>query len=350
MHRRASSWLSVLTLGVVAGLTACGSSAITPGAGLVRISGTPSPAGQASVVPTEAAGSSGASSTGIPRNLVIPPGPLESYELTPRQEAATIYAEAVLVASCMRDRGYTYPVPRYDDVAAFVGGMRALTDSRVYGLVNLGDAKKYGFSQPPFPPDYMPATHLSKAGQQALTGRLDVRQEEALPVAKRGCNDVAFTQLTGITTLGDTNVLDSTMGHQLAIQAFERAAATPAYFAVQQDWAGCMKNKGYDIADPTKPATSKAYREAVKYHDFGVSARADKAESALAVAAVRCASEVDLVRRHQAQVNQYEQELLEKNQLALDEQKKMLDSAVAKALSIVSDGSAAASSPSPAAE
>ena len=274
--------------------------------------------------------------SGIPQSLRIRPGPLDAYVMTSRDRAVLSYAEEILTARCMRERGFDYPVPRLDAVVEYVRADWDLSNSRWFGIVDVGQASEYGYGDPPVTPSlrYRPATQEE---QRALTGDVMAppgsstpsslgpapTSTPSAPVRPAGCIDVARAELSGADA---QQVLVAPLADTLKVQATFRAQAKPRYFHVLEDWGACMRQKGYEITNPAKPGLSPAFRSAITSRAPGEPA--PKAEVALALADIGCKEKVNLVQRLMALINEESATLAESNAVALDEQQDLIEKAL----------------------
>lgn len=260
---------------------------------------------------------------GVPTALHITPGPIDGYVETVEEHTALVYAQQVLIASCMRDRGFQYGIGKYSQYLAAETDNRELADSRVFGLANLDQAKVYGFGDPPVAP-YPVDANLSQAALAALQGPL----RRGAPPGHEGCQTVAANRLTGA---GNG---DPVLGEQLAIylknEAAQEAMATEPYQAALRDWAACLNADGYEVNDPARPGLSSSWKAVIRPHAQGTPAR--KPERQLAVADISCQIEVNLVHRLSALVNRRAKTLLEQNATALQEQQRLINDSVQAAL------------------
>jgi len=274
--------------------------------------------------------------SGIPSSLRIRPGPLDAYVMTSRDRAVLFYADEVLTAQCMHERGFDYPVPRLDAVLDYVRTDWELSNSRWFGIADVEQASQYGYGDPPVTPNprHRPATQEEL---RALTGDVmappgstpsslapaptSTPSAPLRPAA--GCIDVARAQLSGADA---QQVLVAPLADTLKVQATFRAQAKPQYFHVLEDWRACMTQQGYEITDPAKPGLSLAFRSAITSHAPGEPA--PKAEVALALADIGCKEKVDLVQRLMALIHEESATLAESNALALDEQQDLIEKAL----------------------
>ncbi len=131
-----------------------------------------------------------------------------------------------------------------------------------------------------------------------------------------GCVSEVNNQLLGTRSIDEQFPLAG----NLAVQAFQNAQADPRVLGYFSDWSTCLKKKGYNYADPfkagvefTRPPESKP--------------SAKEVQAALAV--IKCKESTRLILRWQAVNIEYEKKAIEKNQLALTEERNRLDKSLA---------------------
>lgn len=321
------AWLThgaaLLAIGMLAG---CGGQAGKPSASLQPVAG-PQPSSAAAV---------GGMLDGIPPQLRIPPSPLQSYYVTARQKATLEYATDVLVGQCMTAKGFPYDAARFSDELAYWTMWKELRESRLYGLVNLKQVKVYGFGLPPMPrnpqaPNLDAHSHdgaWERARIGTMTAFVPGKSDPSSGGYTGGCLNDARNKIAGV---GHIDVVMNPLAESLSIEANNRAFASPAWLEVQRDWATCMNARGYDIENPMKAGESPLYKSVIKHHDGKA---ADPAEVQLAVAAVECEVKVDQAHRESAIEDAAERKLLDQNQLALQQQHRVIDQAVQTAVNL----------------
>lgn len=319
---------------------------VAPGAALAAVAvlaGCGSQTGQASASLRPLASSQPADAQsvggmldGIPTQLRIPASPLQPYYITARQKATLEYATDVLVGQCMTAKGFTYDAARYSDELAYWTNWKQLQQSRLYGLVNLKQVKVYGFGLPPMPLNPQSAnieSHSQIPGwEQARAGTITAfvpgKSDPTTGGYSGGCLNGARDKIAGV---GHIDAVLSPLAESLSIEANNRAFASPGWLKVQQDWAACMKSRGYLIENPMKAGESPLYKSVIKRHD---GQPADATEIQLAVADVKCEVQVGQVQRESAIESAEELKLLNQNQLVLQQQQSVIDRAVQTAVNL----------------
>lgn len=105
----------------------------------------------------------------------------------------------------------------------------------------------------------------------------------------------------------------------------EEAASRTDYRQAVAEWVKCMAPKGYTVTDPLRP------REGDDMYQFSrrdPMASPSVEEVAMALADIDCKEETELVPRLTQILKEVDQESIEKNQLALQEDRARIDERV----------------------
>ncbi|MFE5594266.1 hypothetical protein [Streptomyces sp. NPDC056549] len=246
--------------------------------------------------------------TGLARGLVLP---LQQYMQTYKDSVVIERAARTLQTQCMADFGFTVvfppvgtnPPPNADDANM----------SRRYGISDRETAEKYGFGIPPDTVEHPPPPKLTAAAVAVLTGRkgLDPRAEPApatyrgKKIPKDGCQGSSFDRIGARIDFG----LSSRLDHDSLVKSQE----TPVVQAAVKAWSGCMKKKGYAVADPYAAIDLVPRVEGAETSPKEISA---------AVADIDCKKETDLVRVWHRAETAIQTQQVERNQLALQQLKE----------------------------
>ncbi|MBD0708615.1 hypothetical protein BU197_09455 [Streptomyces sp. CBMA291] len=244
---------------------------------------------------------------GLARGLVLP---LQQYMQTYKESVVIERAARGLQTECMAEFGFTIvfppagvnPPPNADDANM----------SRRYGITERDLAEKYGYGIPPDAVEHPAPPRLTPAAIAVLTGRkaLDPRAEPApatyqgKKIPKDGCQGSAFDRIGARIDFG----LSSRLDHDSLVKSQE----TPEVQAVIKAWSGCMRKKGYEVADPY--AATDLVRRVEGVETSGK-------EIAAALADIDCKKEVDLVRIWHTVDAALQARQVEQNQLALQQLK-----------------------------
>ncbi len=133
-----------------------------------------------------------------------------------------------------------------------------------------------------------------------------------------GCLGEARTRLYGSPAEESRFVL----ADRLAIVTSQEAAADPRVAQYLADWSACMKDRGFVFKDINTIMTA---------FERAPDSKASPQEIMTAVTDIECKKKTGLVRKWRLIGIEKEKVALEKNQLALTEERKDLDSALTKA-------------------
>jgi len=309
--RRASA---LLALGLVALVSACspGSSAHT---------GAAEPASQI------AQPRIGPLAASPPAQVTLP---LDAYLESDRDGNTIAKAQNLLVATCMKQKGFTYqPQPSS-------GGTEGVTgiDDPAYGLSSSVGVQTYGYHNdatqlasnllPYSIHDQYPNGYLV-----ALYGTADLRSSSSHPP---GCVDDATKSLAQGQGQYDQNIVGEVGG-----DAASRTAADSRIVAAIGAWSRCMRSKGFAFATPAQPA--KQFAASITAPSGGSAASVPPAsaqEVATAEADLACKASVKLAQLWTAVEAGYQSEYIEKNQTALAAYRDAMATKVRRAAQVLS--------------
>jgi hypothetical protein len=208
---------------------------------------------------------------------------------------ASDYAGNLLVQSCMRKRGYDWPIPAYDPHAA----RSATWNSAGRRLFDAEIARTYGY-------------HLAPSGQSsdAEAIRLNSRQ---LTAGESAAKDACIARVRRTLPAPDSDLVGS-----LASAAYEAAKADDATLASAARWHDCMAPVGIsDLPDvPSRmPSPSLGRRFGL---DSGMAGSPSPKEVRIATADARCRDSSGYAKTmYDAEVDQ-QLTLIGRNRPALD--------------------------------
>ncbi|MFJ8789750.1 hypothetical protein [Streptomyces sp. NPDC102462] len=244
--------------------------------------------------------------SGLTAGLALP---IQSYLVTYDQQVTVLRAQQSVQRACMKRLGFDYDPPepgRYPPPSADDANM-----VRRYGIADLAQARTHGYhlahdsGEPP-------AYEVASAANAALTGR-NAKGAAVAGVPEGGCLGES------VRRIGE---LDGSLASRLNNEGFDASKANPKVREVVQAWSACMRRKGY---------TSPTPLDAAKLADSLSAPTPSRAETDIAVADVECKKSTDLVQVWFKEETRIQDELIEKNQLALQEAKKTTEEAVRNA-------------------
>lgn len=225
-------------------------------------------------------------------------------------------AYQVLFADCMSRFGFTVEPPP-------AGSSTVEPRSRRYGLVDLDEARQYGYRHPLAAEDSQggePAQPRSEAYYAVATGEL-THDHNGLAIPEGGC----FGEAQRILDEGAPVVENVMFGQSLVIQAGRRSEQDSRVVAAFEAWSECMARAGYNYADPWEANDDPAFGGPV----------VTSAEIAVATADVTCKEEVNLVNIWAAVEVAYQEQIIEENAEALGELLELLETRRRNAAAIV---------------
>lgn len=236
--------------------------------------------------------------------------PLAAYLLTDDQMRQWGAASASLIADCMRRSGFTYSTDTVEFPVA--------TSGRLFGITSLEEAQTRGYHpdlrQPDFPEPN--ADSDTVAYQRALGG------PDSNSGTPGGCEGEALAALGSPSA---ANELASGLKHD----AWDRSRADDRTQAALRKWSDCMQQAGYDYTDPMEAGNDPAFSGKA----------ATRAEIAVAVRDVHCKQRVGLVNTWDVAYIEWQQKLIEQNQLALDEARAQQEQIMGHAAQVLADAS-----------
>ncbi len=260
----------------------------------------------------------------------LPALPLDAYKKSPQDFFVLRRAERILVNQCMVGFGFKAVSLRgsLEETQAQFANIRA----RLYGVSDLETVKKYGYAPPPQVVSANAApVEPTAAEMQVMLGKVspdpssaEVKRYQGKEIPKGGCVGQARVAIAG--TASDEEQFGLASG--LSVEAGVATQSDPRTLQINSEWSSCMKKSGYSVQDPM---TSDA--EFIR----APNTKPSQNELRAAISDVGCKNKVKLIDRWHAVNEDLENKLIEKNQLALTEERKRLSAAVAHATKIVGD-------------
>ncbi|MFJ2746239.1 hypothetical protein ACIO3O_42000 [Streptomyces sp. NPDC087440] len=248
--------------------------------------------------------------SGLAKGLSLP---LQPYLVSYSQKVTVQRAQLAVQRSCMKRLGFSYnppepghfPPPSADDANM----------PRRYGLSDLDEARERAYRLPETgepPADEV----VSEAANAALMGRSSSGGQSASGgVPAGGCVGESERRI---------GALDGSLAGRLNNESFEASKADPKVRAAVQSWSTCMRGKGYTVSTPLDAAKLVRVKGEPPLNP-------SKREINVATADVECKKSTNLVDSWFKAESAIQEELIEKNQLALQEDKGATEAAVKKA-------------------
>jgi hypothetical protein len=262
------------------------------------------------------------------------PTPLAAYALTAREMATLDYARKTLWRGCLGDFGFDYPVPPFKTLLTqYLDGERE-TVGRWFGVTDRAVAKTYGMLLPPSQTDDIEekikdldeaAFELALWGARKPDWSVDpdgAHEIDGIAIPEGGCDGEASRRL------GQENLMNfGDKARDLMFSSSVDFQNSAEYQELQRDWASCMSKAGY-------PSVNKTYNDPFTMKLIGSRKNPDKASSEeieLALQSIDCMEETDLQARALKLRAAFDQNLIEKHQLELQENRKKMDEQVRRA-------------------
>lgn len=252
--------------------------------------------------------------------------PLDPYQLRSDELALIDNASDVLVAQCMKDRGFEFtPAVRrsYGD----------LGNSRRYGISSLDDATSIGYG----------AEELSNAGDILDQQRSASLSSEAIIALNgdgsgSGCRQSAYAQLAGVTELQKLQgSVDAAA--RISSATWESSRQDKRVSRAIDAWSKCMSRAGYSYASPLDAMADKRWSQGStnQSEDGQATLSAGEDELRTARADVACKDEVNLLGVWASVEADLQKDQLEENQGVLAEVASTKAAALASAARVLAE-------------
>lgn len=270
-------------------------------------------------------------------------GPLQEYFLAPEEFATVNQAEDVLVGQCMDTFGFDYAVPDFASRLAHVRAAEAQGDSRLFGVTDPAQVRRFGLGvdvsdeaggdETPSVVDEPSGAYLlvftgSRSGSPPDGSEESPGVVDGVEIPAGGCLGQARRALSG-SVVG----IAQQLGRSTWVEAGAEAEGDPRYRDVVGAWTSCMADKGYRV---TSLLDDKG--EASKFTRDWASTQPSKAEVEFALTDIECKKSVDLVPRLSKIFADHQRRAIDRNQLALFEEKKRIEAMVKRAATVVKRG------------
>jgi hypothetical protein len=249
--------------------------------------------------------------------------PLDGYLPSGNDATSLESSRSILVAECVADQGYDYPVlPRPPWVSQ---------NLRRYGLVDEARAAQYGFGNPP--------------DNEQTKALLEAQADSTLPQnVFVACITAARKELGTLKVELD----DSSFVYELSNETWDDSEADSRVQEAFDEWKTCMQEAGYpDAGLPLEFSTAWITRRAPSTPSAGgdetVEPPATPAdgEIAAAIADVRCKQEVNLAGIWWAVETAYQNRVIEENSERMRDIDARLDVAIENAAEVLATGGGA---------
>lgn len=272
---------------------------------------------------------------------VVEPTVLHQYFLNPVEYATVSHAVELLTADCVNRFGFEYTVPEFTEAVRRIQESENESDGRLYGITDSTAAKQYGYmpaslyetepTGPETPGSDSAAFNLVFSGGELLGGYGDQTPDspgeiDGLRIPPGGCLGDAW-----FTVAGTYNGFVPQLARQLWIQLEDRTRSDSRRRTAVSDWSSCLAESGYRVTDPLRDEGDIQRAQEARDED----SPATTAEVKLALADIACKEKVDLVKRLNSIDQEYAKESVEKNQLALHEERERLDTMLKNAGNIL---------------
>jgi hypothetical protein len=252
------------------------------------------------------------------------PLPLDAYGFVGDDSSTVQQALGILEQHCMAAQGFSSWRP--PSAASTSTSATAYNDFPVRPAT-AADAAQYGYRKPAAPAASAPAANSgtnSPAELQALLGFVPGKQTPPTNPQGGGCSKTAFDTLNQ----GRPGFDEQLVG-QLQDSASAQAGADSRVQAVYRAWSSCMKQNGFDYANPQAAANASWPGKA-----------AGPQEKATAAADLSCRKQTNVVGVWVAVLSGYERELINSNATKLAGVKTAITYELQHAAAIVSQSRA----------
>ncbi len=236
------------------------------------------------------------------------------------------------VNSCLSEFGFP-ALPVVDHLEGFSQAEQE-TRSRLFGITDLAAARASGYTKKRLGQDrsvpQMPNTsenfNLVYFGTENLDSSPDVptttKKVAGKTIPPGGCFGAAQKKIQGTASTME----QFTKADELAALSGQQANSDARVADYWNDWSSCLKQRGFKASSPFK---------IIEEYKIDATQKATSKIKEIAVADVECKQKTELVDKWQKVRVEYENRTIEKNQLALTEERKKLDKALTIAAEIV---------------
>jgi hypothetical protein len=253
--------------------------------------------------------------------------PLDTYLLNPEQSETLDNAYAGLVSDCMKRFGFDYTPPRSGTASTSSDAPTTRIDGR-FGPQSAEKAEKWGYhpvgglTGEEDSPWGNKGQKMTASMQTAERGSDDPKEKfgsggqviNGQTVPDHGCVGEAQKKLTGSV---NGNRGDAELATDLKFDTLVKAQQDARTRAVFAKWSTCMKEQGFDYADPLKPLDDEQWSK---------TPQPTRHEIQVATADQECRAKHNVVGVWFAVDYAYQERAVEQNAEALADVKKDIDS------------------------
>ncbi|WP_275702652.1 hypothetical protein [Tessaracoccus caeni] len=262
------------------------------------------------------------------------PTPFAPYMATVTESVTMEYAESLLMRDCLANFGFTHDVQSFSDRIAAAREREQLGITRLYGATDRDMAKKYGYyvEIKPRPerdhvgPEYELVVYGVRSLEEfdselAFSATASPASVDGVEIPPGGCLGETWRRMGSVPEAGDS------LARMLWFETADESR--PAYREVVNEWVSCMAASGYKATGPLDLEPGDA---AWEFRERDPLTPPSEKEVALVLADIDCKEQTDLVKRLSEISWAVEQESVEKNLLALQEDRVKVEQRVARAL------------------
>ncbi|MCX2948438.1 hypothetical protein [Lentzea sp. NEAU-D7] len=245
--------------------------------------------------------------------------PLDGYLISPESRAAVRKSQDLLVQKCLRRFGFEMELPEREPEHV---------RSRVIGVVDDAEVSKHGYSDPETLASVRKAEELRKQQKpwpQDMVAVLDGKGAKKEGVPSGGCMGES-QRVLGISVKSQEKAGDENFVIGLSRDSTTFAEADSRLKDAWGKWSACMKQAGYDYADPWGPNSEKKFGGDDASPEEIATARAD----------VACRKKHDVNAIWVAVRTAYQHRLIVDNAELLTKHQTRVDEQVRKAKEILS--------------
>ncbi|MDX8049351.1 hypothetical protein SK571_08160 [Lentzea sp. BCCO 10_0798] len=245
--------------------------------------------------------------------------PLDGYLISPESRAAVRKSQDLLVQKCLRRFGFEMELPEREPEQV---------RSRVIGVVDDAEVSKHGYSDPETLASVRRAEELRKQQKpwsQDMVAVLNGKGAKNEGVPSGGCMGESQRAL-GISVKSQEKAGDENFVIGLSRDSTTFAEADSRLKDAWGKWSACMKQAGYDYADPWGPNNEKKFGGDDASPEEIATARAD----------VACRKKHDVNAIWVAVRTAYQNRLIVDNAEVLKKHQTRVDEQVRKAKEILS--------------
>lgn len=283
---------------------------------------------------------SGSAEPGGAEDDLTLPTPLAAYALSARESATVDYARRLLLKDCLARFGFDYPVSPYRDMLAReiadekegVGRWFGITDremANVQGMLlpELSQAElatPEGLSGPAFEMAFGGSLNPKEGGSSDAPSEID-----GVVIPKGGCAGEVDRKLgrVGQGTEGLGGVDGQDQARMLIFASYGQFQDLEDYQQLQREWASCMSKAGY--SEVKRTYNDPFVTDLIKSRESPDKPTQKEVDFALQF--IDCMESVDLQDRALKLLVAFHQELIDKHQLELQENRKNMDEQVRRA-------------------